>query len=156
MKPSPLDKDTRKKVIAIHQAFEQCAERLEAVVGGTVIISWNAKPVERGIEDLIQILCSVFEMPWQKIVSKDRDRRLVMARQVFCWFMVKKLSGNTYSATGKLINRDHTTAIHSVNNADDHIETKDSRFYPYYQEVLKRFNEHAENKIGVEYETALN
>lgn len=145
------DAKTKRNINAIHQAFNQCAEDISQIIGGKVIISWIRKPAEKNVDELREIICSVFEMPWHKIESKYRYRELVSARHLFCWFMVNKIRSYTLVQIGELIGfRDHTSVIHSVRAADDFIATKDGQFYPYYQKVSKLFYEQSQNKTETE------
>lgn len=145
MKPPSPDRYTKQNINAIHQAFEECAERLQSVIGGKVIISWHSKPINNKIDDLIKIVCEVFEMPWQQIIVKNRRRQLTAARQIFCWFAIKKLKAGSLSKIGEVIGgKDHKTVIHSINRADNYLFVRDPEFCKYYDEVLKRFNAFAE------------
>ena len=137
------------RVIArINGIIEDCAERLQEIVGGKVVISWKQKQGWAGdeIEALQNIICDVFELSWQKIKSKDRHRDLVAARQLFCFFSYRRI-GKTLAAIGDILDRDHTTIIVSIRKVEDYVFTRDSQVYPMYKKVLKLFDEYTETKI---------
>jgi len=77
-------------------------------------------------EDVIDAVCENYSVSVDQIRSKNRHRRLVEARHVICWVLVKKM-GMTLAEVGKtfLGGRDHTTVINSLNRFNDIYDTEE-------------------------------
>lgn len=75
---------------------------------------------------VVEIVCDVFKIEKEKLLSKCRMRELVEARKIISYVAVEKL-GLTLAYTGKEIlnGRDHTTVIHSIKSFHDLYETEE-------------------------------
>lgn len=91
---------------------------------------------------LRQIILDVCEVEsWEKLISKDRKRELVIARQLYCYY-AKQVLGSSLKTIGKAVGgRDHTTAIHSIQTIKDLVCTKDADLLNSMKQI--------ENKIKV-------
>lgn len=76
--------------------------------------------------DVIDAVCETYCVNIEQIKSPSRQRRIVEARHVISWVLVKKL-GMTLSEVGKtfLGGRDHTTVINSLNRFNDIYDTEE-------------------------------
>jgi chromosomal replication initiator protein len=77
-------------------------------------------------EDVVEAVCETYCVSNEQIKSKNRHRRLVEARHVLSWVLVRKM-GMTLAEVGKtfLGGRDHTTVINSLNRFNDIYETEE-------------------------------
>lgn len=69
----------------------------------------------------------------ERIDTKNRRRDLTYARAIFC--RTGRDMGLSLSAIGKVINRDHATVLHTLNNVYHHAEKE--AYYKRLYEVLK-------------------
>lgn len=69
------------------------------------------------IDDVFQYTASTFGVSVADLRSKSRRRELVRARQAFC-LAGRKLTDASLKAIGGMISRDHTTVMHSVDQAE--------------------------------------
>lgn len=70
--------------------------------------------LSRPHEETIGKIADYYNVELKQLKGKDRKRELVVARQV-CICAMYYLYQWTLDRAGKLFNRDHTTAIHSLN-----------------------------------------
>lgn len=61
----------------------------------------------------------------QDIIGGSRHRSLVWVRHAVCFLAIE--SGNSYSATGRVLDRDHSTIIHAQQKAIE-LTARDSKF----------------------------
>jgi chromosomal replication initiator protein len=75
-------------------------------------------------DQLMNVVCEIFEVEKNQVISKTRKRTFVEARKAFSYFASKKL-GYTLSYIGKdiLKKRDHSTVIHAIKSCEDLYET---------------------------------
>lgn len=73
-------------------------------------------------EETLNRICKYYDVTLEQLKKKSRKRDLVVARQVCMCAMYYKY-GWTLSRAGKLFNRDHTTAIHSLDTIKNICET---------------------------------
>jgi chromosomal replication initiation ATPase DnaA len=91
---------------------------------------------------LRQIILDVCEVEsWERLISKDRKRELVIGRQLYCYY-AKQILGSSLKTIGKAVGgRDHTTAIHSIQTIKDLVWQKDA-------DILDSMK-HIEDKIKI-------
>lgn len=77
-------------------------------------------------DDVIEAVCENYNVSINQIKSKNRHRRIVEARHVISWVLVKKI-GMTLAEVGKkyLGGRDHTTVINSLNRFNNIYDTEE-------------------------------
>jgi chromosomal replication initiator protein len=73
-------------------------------------------------EIIIREVCQKYNVSFETLKSKTREREIVFARQL-AMYLIKKRTGLTFKKVGQLFNRDHTTAIHAVTSIENYIET---------------------------------
>ncbi len=66
-------------------------------------------------------MCDFFGQPLDRIRGKARYRSVVMPRQIIM-FLLRRYTKLSYKDIGRLYNRDHTTAIHSMATVLNHME----------------------------------
>lgn len=98
----------------------------------------ESKPVT--VEDIIQKVCSHYEIEDSAIHTKTRKREVVQVRQV-AMYLAKKHTDSSSSKIGQLIgNKDHATVLHACKIVKDQVEV-DKAFKANIEEIeasLKR------------------
>lgn len=79
----------------------------------------DAKP-----EELIELVCSHFEVTPEQIRSKVRHSGIVIARQMAA-YLLQYYTTLTTTKCGRMINRDHATVLHCVKVINNIKEIKD-------------------------------
>ena len=69
-------------------------------------------------------------IPFEEIMGRSRKAEVVMARQVWWWFLRDLSFG--YSEIGRMFGRDHSTVIHGVNRVSDLIRLNDEYLNRYF------------------------
>jgi len=64
-------------------------------------------------EQILEIIGKNCNVTVSDILSRTRIREIVEARQMFC-YVVREKFGYPLSRIGRMVNRDHATAIHSI------------------------------------------
>lgn len=85
-------------------------------------------------ELILEIVSNASGQPMEKIIGQDRYRPILIARQIYIYFLRKKLK-MTYQHIGKILDRDHTTIIHSVSKVDELLEVGDEPMTTLYDQV---------------------
>lgn len=77
-------------------------------------------------ENIVELVCDMYGVTDEQLKHKTRERRVVEARHVLSWVLVKKM-GLTLSEVGKtfLGGRDHTTVINSIERFNNIYDTED-------------------------------
>lgn len=76
------------------------------------------------VADLVtKIVCREMDVTIEELRSRTRIRKISDARQVSMW-MIKNKTHLTFSQIGKRFNRDHATAMFSVNQINSYIGIK--------------------------------
>ncbi|MDN3507726.1 MAG: DnaA/Hda family protein [Simkaniaceae bacterium] len=76
-------------------------------------------------EKIIDAISRVTQTDKNFLTGKSRAREIALPRQIAMYLIRKKL-GLSYTKIADLFNRDHTTAMSSINKVQDCIDTKDS------------------------------
>lgn len=86
------------------------------------------------IETLMTRCCNATGVTIQRFLSRNRQREAVHARMIFCYEL--RRAEFTLGAIGELVNRDHTSIIHSLRTFNDLVETKNEKFMEDYNRFL--------------------
>jgi len=73
------------------------------------------------LDSIMTIVCRYYLVEKRLVLSKKRDKEIVMARQMFCW-LSRKYTRSTFKLIGEFINRNHATVLHSVRKVDDLVD----------------------------------
>jgi len=74
------------------------------------------------IDDIVETVCSHYNVTVTQVNSKSRKREYVVARQV-TMYLAQKLTKMPASRIGKLVgNRDHSTVIHSCSKVEERLK----------------------------------
>lgn len=87
-------------------------------------------------QKMIEIIAEVYQVDKSFHMIKKRSKHLVDARRVLCKLLVNQY-GWTKVATGKFLDKDHTSVIHCIKSFDNLYET-DEQFRDNANEVFER------------------
>lgn len=82
------------------------------------------------VNEIMNVVCEYFEVTRKQIEGPRGKRIIPWARHVFCYLM-RKYTRFGVTSIGDILNRDHTTIIHSTKVVKDNIEV-----YSEYKEQL--------------------
>ena len=63
-----------------------------------------------------------FSVSPEEIMGKGKTKTVTTARQVST-YLIRKLTGLTLDEIGKVLNRDHSTILYSINKVEESINT---------------------------------
>ena len=99
---------------------------------------FSAPGIPHDPENIVDALFKLVELRLgitkEQIGSKSRKRTLVIPRQIVAYILYR--TGKFPLATiGDLMNRDHTTVIHSVRTVSELLEVKDPQLTEIYNKI---------------------
>lgn len=77
------------------------------------------------VEQIFGIVSRATGISEKELMSKSRERRIVIPRQVFCWLAAKYTNQSLVEIGRFLGSKHHTTIMHSVQQVNDKIEVHD-------------------------------
>lgn len=83
--------------------------------------------MEETLNLILRICCEYFDVPEQKIKSRDRHKKYSVPRHIYN-YLSRKFTNCTLRQIGDLINRDHTSVCHSIDYISDCFFTKQEPF----------------------------
>jgi len=86
-------------------------------------------------EDVIRCICQVYEITPDDIYTKNRTHHILYARHTFNYICRKTLR-MSFESIARIINRDHSTIIHSVRQTQDLIDY-DRQFASTYKQIIE-------------------
>lgn len=92
---------------------------------------------EQKIADITKIVCDTMHVSPDELVGIKRQRDLVDARRIFVNMLIEE-EKFTYTRTGKLINRNHATAIH-YNKSHKGLYSGDGDYRYKYDRCMKKY-----------------
>jgi chromosomal replication initiation ATPase DnaA len=108
----------------VKKILDRCQEDVQEIIGLPVGIKFLIDIKSKTEVDIREAICIVCNVTWDQVIKSDRYRNLVIARQLYCYF-VKKFTQLTLREIGKHIgDRDHTTVIHSIDSLNNLIDSK--------------------------------
>jgi chromosomal replication initiation ATPase DnaA len=75
------------------------------------------------LTEILQKVCDASGIMPHDIISKNRKRKIVIVRQLFCYITVKYFNYKLKNV-GNFLIRDHSTVIHSVNAYTDYLQMR--------------------------------
>lgn len=96
----------------------------------------------------MSIVSQVCGLPIEKIVGKDRTRRIVIARQLYCYILREHFWYGLVEI-GKSINRDHTTIIHSHRLVKNLLEIGDPQMVEPYEAIMGKIKEESKSEVKI-------
>ncbi|MEM9421123.1 MAG: DnaA/Hda family protein [Pseudomonadota bacterium] len=89
------------------------------------------------LDDIFDFSAEVFGITPQEMKSKSRKQHVVRSRQAFC-IVARKITDAPLTAIGGMIDRDHTTVMHSISKAEIVAES-DAGFGDRLTTILEEF-----------------
>lgn len=97
--------------------------------------------------DAMRVVCQVYNITPDDIYSKNRTQHILYARHTFNYICRRTLTMSLESI-GRIINRDHSTIIHSVKQTQDLIEY-DRNFAKTYQQTLELLGSYSDEESSI-------
>jgi chromosomal replication initiation ATPase DnaA len=97
---------------------------------------------------VLELVCECLDLDQDMVKSKNRVRSLVEARQIYSFIIMKVSTIQvTLSDAGVVMNKDHATVLHGVQQAINLNETN----IPFSKKLDKCMNEFTKRFSGAEY-----
>lgn len=97
--------------------------------------------------DVMRCVCQVFNLTPDDIYSPIRTQQIIYARHTFNHICRTRLN-MSLEAIGRIINRDHSTIIHSVRQTNDLIEY-DKQFDKTYKQTTRLLDSYSNEEFVV-------
>lgn len=129
---------------AIVKLLGQTEEAIFRITGVHVKLAITVNNVPIGHEDgawllLQEIICAATGLTWHQIASTSRQRKLVVARQAYCWFGRNRLGGRSLKTIGHdLGGMDHTSIINAIRKYDGLLNVNDDLAKKLFNEINQR------------------
>ncbi len=100
------------KVIAYHQ-FKNVEPSMETIT--PILLSYQPAQMRKTItpRQLIQTVASYYDLQFEDLLGKSREKRLAFPRQIIMYIMREEMKSSFPSIGSELGGRDHTTAMHA-------------------------------------------
>ncbi len=141
MIPPPINIAEVRRVTAEFEADMNNRFGSDYKIKVTAVVS---RAITMDVEDYIELLtdtiCKAADIPVVAFKSKNRNRTLVMARQLFCYLLYLNYPSLTLQQIGKQLNYHHCTVLHSKDAVVNYLSIKDYLFMPFYNKVNDLLN----------------
>ncbi len=97
-------------------------ERITLEMALEVLKNYDLKEQNLDLEEIIQSVCRVFDLPREKICSKSRRKQHVLARNL-AFYLARKYTGHSLKEIGYRFNRRHSTVLKGVANVEKEVNT---------------------------------
>lgn len=87
------------------------------------------------ISDIKRIVVEVTGFKWFRLKGENRNRHVVAARMLLCFFVKERFPRMPLVQIGKMINRDHTTVMHAIDTVMEKLAVEDPIFLNYYNRI---------------------
>jgi chromosomal replication initiation ATPase DnaA len=81
-----------------------------------LIMTYPKSLIKGGLFDISHKVCDYYGISFDDLLSKKRDRHLVLARRDFCHISYLKTQA-TKKKIGRFLKRDHTTVLHHLKHS---------------------------------------
>lgn len=117
-----------------------------SIAGIDHIGGWQTDSSVKGrltFDKLLVYISRFYNVPQREIIGKSRKREKVVCRQMFCYIAKENMPSASYKSISRFLGgRDHSTAIHSVNQATNLIQ-----YDKQFQKEYTRLNEFIKSNI---------
>lgn len=96
----------------------------------------QTKPYTYELSNLLFCVCQYFHLRVPDITAPNRHGYFVLARAVY--YLLARSMGYSYPTIGAVINRDHTTVLHSCQHFATHPKALEHLKNPRLHSLLKR------------------
>ncbi len=97
-------------------------ERITMEMALEVLKNYDLMEQNLDLEEIIQSVCRVFDLPREKICSKSRKKQHVLARNL-AFYLARKYTGHSLKEIGQRFNRRHSTVLKGVANVEKEVNT---------------------------------
>ncbi len=132
------------KIPGVQEILDKCHAEIQALTGYKVTLNFSLKFHYLSTRVLAGIITDVCEVSWEQVTGSSRKGVLVIARHLYCYF-AKEVQKKKYIQIGQILERDHTTVMHSVNHVKNMVEVSDELYMTYFSEIEKRINKYLES-----------
>jgi chromosomal replication initiation ATPase DnaA len=105
-----------------------------------VAFQTNTTALERLKTLIILAGNTIYPMKWEDLESANRKRELVLMRQFFCYLCDRWKILPTPAQISQQINKERTTAIHSIQKIEDLLDSKDDLALHIHNFILNHKN----------------
>lgn len=86
--------------------------------------SYETKPIKRTVstKNLIETVCTYYEITHSDLLGKSRKRELVVPRQIIMYLMREEIQASFPMIGAEIGNRDHTTVMHACDKIKEAVE----------------------------------
>lgn len=120
-----------KKVLVNLEEFENLKNKVSEVsIELNRLIGIMLMPNEKINKEILtkahvrEMVCDYFNLPWDKISGKKRNREYAAARFTYMW-VCRTVLGASLTSIGNDLDRDHTSVIHGLQSVRNLMDTKD-------------------------------
>ena len=119
-----------REIESVREVLSKASRRIESITGSKVVaFILNEKSEQKKITDTLEQLkgaiLQMYDLTWAELTGKKQVQHNVFARHLFSYYALDVMRMGV-SQVGRLLNRDHTTAIHGRNKIRDFISIKDA------------------------------
>lgn len=132
------------KMPGVQAILDKCHADIEALTGHPVTLNFSLKFHYLSTRVLAGIITDVCEVDWDDVVGTSRKGVLVISRHLYCYF-AREYQKKKFVQISQLLNRDHTTVMHSVNIVKNMIEVSDELYMTYFSEIENRINKYLQS-----------
>jgi chromosomal replication initiation ATPase DnaA len=100
-------------------------------------LKFNVPENKKEPEWIIETICDETGIPFRVVAGNGRKREVVITRQLIAFF--GRASGLTCTRLGELLDRDHTTVIHSCHTIQDLLDSNNPEICRLVARIHKRF-----------------
>jgi chromosomal replication initiation ATPase DnaA len=121
----------------IGERIEQCRADIQTIIGKPCTLHLVVVNDVDSVAYLEQIICEIFSITSEEIRSKSRKERIKDARHFFCYYL-KTTLGLGPVAIGRIVNKDHTSAIHSCRTIENLLSIHDTQTMRYNKILIEK------------------
>ncbi len=112
---------------AVRAILDDAKKNIRAIVGSNIAL--HVKLIQKASPEenkaiLKEIIEKDFDIPWHRIITKNRKPELVDARHLYMFFS-KHFLRQSLTKTGMDLDLDHTSVVHGLQKMQDMIDTND-------------------------------
>jgi len=114
-------------VPGLKEILDKSQEDIQKILGRPVTVNYKINKHKHSFDDLTNAVCLACEITLPELKSNSRIQKLVIARQIFCWFGYNWCKF-TVTDIGLFIGRDHSTVIVSREKVNDMMDINDQEY----------------------------
>lgn len=127
----------------VNRILKYAETRILKVTGYKADIKINglSLPTEpkTNLQELMNIVAAYYDVSWLEVISKNRQTNIITARYAFI-YLAHKIFRISKSELGRMVLRDHTTIIYSIQQVKNWISINDP-IQNELQTIIAKLNE---------------